>query len=333
MLKDAEIRFLKDDEFDAWDEFVEESPQGSIFSKSYWLRVVSEEFKILACKQNNKIIGGIALPSIYGKFYRNPKLTPKLGIVLPKLDKKSKYCNNISKQMDVVEALIEKLPQFKQFDYSFSQNFSSFLPLIWKKFKVNIKYTYVIEDLTDIDKIYSGFENNLKYEIKKAIKNNISVVDDYSIQEFYLVNKKTFERQGIQIPYSLEFLSKLDEVMEVKNSRKMLFAKNESNKIIAAVYLLYDRDCTYYLMAGADPEYRNTGVQKLLLWEAIKFASTVSKSFDFEGSMIKNIEKGFREFGGTQIILHNVYKSDIITELFFNIAKKNRELIRKIFKV
>lgn len=332
MLKEADIRFLKEDEFEAWDEFVENSPQGSIFSKSYWLKAVSDEFKILVCRQNNKIIGGIALPSIYGKFYRNPKLTQKLGIIL-NADKGSKYCNSISKQMDIIEALIKNLPKFKLFDYSFSKNFTNFLPLLWNKFKVNIKYTYLIEDLTDLDKVYSGFDNDLKYEIKKAIKNNISIIEHNSIDEFYGINKKTFERQNIEIPYSLEFLTKLDKIMDEKKSRKILFAKDESNKLIAAVYLIYDRNCTYYLMGGADPEYRNTGVQKLLIWEAIKFASKVSKTFDFEGSMIQNIEKGFREFGGTQTIIHNVYRSDIITEMFFYVAKKNRELIRKVFKV
>jgi hypothetical protein len=37
----------------------------------------------------------------------------------------------------------------------------------------------------------------------------------------------------------------------------------------------------------------------LLLWEAIKHARTVTRTFDFEGSMIEPIERFFRAFGGT----------------------------------
>ena len=38
----------------------------------------------------------------------------------------------------------------------------------------------------------------------------------------------------------------------------------------------------------------------LCLWEAIKFASTVTNKFDFEGSMIESVEKYFRSFGAVQ---------------------------------
>jgi hypothetical protein len=36
------------------------------------------------------------------------------------------------------------------------------------------------------------------------------------------------------------------------------------------------------------------------MWEAIKFASTVTKRFDFEGSMIEPVERFFRAFGAKQ---------------------------------
>ena len=38
----------------------------------------------------------------------------------------------------------------------------------------------------------------------------------------------------------------------------------------------------------------------LCMWEAIKFASTVTKKFDFEGSMIESVERFFRAFGAVQ---------------------------------
>lgn len=37
-----------------------------------------------------------------------------------------------------------------------------------------------------------------------------------------------------------------------------------------------------------------------LIWEAIKFASTVSKKFDLEGSMLEPVERFFRGFGTVQ---------------------------------
>jgi len=52
--------------------------------------------------------------------------------------------------------------------------------------------------------------------------------------------------------------------------------------------------------ARSDPELRKSGATSLCMWEAIKFASTVSKSFDFEGSMIEPIERFFHAFGAEQ---------------------------------
>lgn len=117
-MKKITIKYLDKDEYDIWDKFVEESPYGSIFSKSYWLEKVSNEFRILVAEENNKIVGGIALPSMYGKLYKDPKLTPQLGVVLFKPNNKQKYCSVLSKQIEITEALIKNLPKFKQFKYN-----------------------------------------------------------------------------------------------------------------------------------------------------------------------------------------------------------------------
>ncbi|MDP4177091.1 MAG: GNAT family N-acetyltransferase [Bacillota bacterium] len=332
-MKNYELCYLKEDEFSQWDEFVDNSPQGNIFNKSFWLKAVSDEFKILVCKENNDIIGGIALPSIYGKIYRNAKLTPQMGVLFKNGDSRVKHSTMLSNNIEVMQSIIEQIKDIKYFDYNFSYNLTNYLPFIWENYKVSVRYTYVIDDLTNLDAVYSNFQYDSKYLIKKSLKNNVTVSSNYGIKEFYDINKKTFERQKIEMPYSYEFLEKLDKVLEEKKSRKMFFAVNQEGVIVAAVYLIYDKDCTYYLMGGADPQYRNIGVQTLLIWESIKFAASVSKTFDFEGSMVKNIERAFREFGGKQRIIYNVYKSDLFTEVVYRIAKNNKNLVRKIFKV
>lgn len=332
-MKKIIIKYLDKGEYGIWDKFVDESPYGSVFNKSYWLDKVSNKFKILVAEENNKIVGGMALPSMYGKLYKDPKLTPQLGVVLFKPNNKQKYCSVLSKQIEITEALIKNLPKFKQFKYNFNYNYTNFLPFIWNGFSVNVNYTYVIEDLTDLDKVHSNFDYDVKYMIKKAHKNNLRVTDEFGIKEFYEVNKKTFDRQGMEMPYTFEFLRELDSTLDEHGNRKIFFALDDENRIIAGTYILYDNECAYYLMGGADPEFRNTGAQTFLIWESIKFAAKVSKKFDFEGSMVRNIEKNFREFGGTQKIVHNVYKSDRLTEFAYNFARKNKNIIRKIFKV
>ena len=64
--------------------------------------------------------------------------------------------------------------------------------------------------------------------------------------------------------------------------------------------LVWNEHCAYYLMGGGDPELRSSGATSLAMWQAIQFAATVSRIFDFEGSMIEPIERFFRGFGAVQ---------------------------------
>lgn len=332
-MKKLSVRYIEKNEYELWDEFVDNSPQGNIFNKSYWLKTVCDNFSILICEENNKIIGGIALPNTKNNLYINPKLTPQLGILFENFAENVKYSTRLSKEIEITTAILEALPKFKMLNYSFSYNFTNFLPFLWKGYQIGTRYTYVIEDLSNLDNVFEEFQYDVKYLIKKANKNNITVSNEYSVEDFYEINKKTFDRQNMKMPYSKEFLMRLDSILKEKNSRQMFFALNENKDIVAGVYLIYDKNCTYYLMGGADPDYRKLGAQTILVWESIKFASKVSNKFDFEGSIIKSIESSFRQFGGKQKLIHTVYKSGLLFEFIYKTAQKNKALIKKILRM
>jgi lipid II:glycine glycyltransferase (peptidoglycan interpeptide bridge formation enzyme) len=74
------------------------------------------------------------------------------------------------------------------------------------------------------------------------------------------------------------------------------------------LYLVFDARAAYYLIGGADPTLRASGAQNLLVWEAIQFASSVSKVFDFEGSSVPGIEQAFRAYGARQTLIPQIYK-------------------------
>lgn len=333
-MKGLVAKVLSKDEYAKWDEFVNESPQGNIFNKTFWLDIVCEDYKILVCEENGKIVGGMALPNMYkGKFYRMPKLTPQLGVLIHPFGQNSKYSTNLSREMDICEALIKELPEFKLLEYSFSYNYSNMLPFVWNEFKVGVRYTYVIKNLNNFEEIFKSFQYEIKYECKKAIKNGITVNSNYDIEKFYEINKKTFDRQGMDTPYSLEFLKKLDDAVLKNSNRKLFFAEDSEGRVIAASYIIYDDDYAYYLMGGADPEFRNTGAQNLVVSESIKFSCGVTKNFDFEGSMIKSIERSFRQYGGEQTPIYTITKSSILNSFLYEIGRKHKDTIKKFLKV
>ena len=127
-----------------------------------------------------------------------------------------------------------------------------------------------------------------------------------------------YSRKNIKVPHSEEIFLKIDLACEAKKLRKIFIAVDQEGRHHAGVYLVWDNESAYYLMGGSDPDLRNSGATSLCIWEAIKFASTVSKEFNFGGSMMEPVESFFRAFGGKQ-------------KLIFNISKTNSLLLRTFF--
>ena len=89
----------------------------------------------------------------------------------------------------------------------------------------------------------------------------------------------------------------------IKNKAGRAFIVIDSNKkVYSTLYIIYDHSSAHLLSIGTDNEYQNTGASSLLIWEAIKFCSQVTKSFDFNGSNIQSIERFYRNFGAKKNI-------------------------------
>lgn len=109
----------------------------------------------------------------------------------------------------------------------------------------------------------------------------------------------------------------MDTACAGHNARKILFAVDREKRIHAAIYIIWDKNSAYYLMGGSDPDLRHSGATSLLVWETIKYAATVTKRFDFEGSMIEPIERFFRAFGAQQSPYFHITKT---TSVLLNIV-------------
>jgi hypothetical protein len=131
---------------------------------------------------------------------------------------------------------------------------------------------------------------------------------DLDIERFIDLNEMTFLRQGRSLPYSRELVRRLDDACQQQECRKVFFAEDARGNLHAAVYIVWDDEAAYYLMGGSDPDLRASSASTLLVWEAIRFAATVSRSFDFEGSMIEPIESFFRGFGARQVPYFRITK-------------------------
>ena len=294
-----------------------------IFSQVWWLDATVIDAKWNVAIVENKGVILATMPYVIKKSYgftilSMPSLTQNLGPWLKTSE--VKYNKILSQQKKLMNALIVQLPKYDYFVQNWHYFQTNWLPFYWHGFEASTFYTYVIEDLSDIDFIWASLKENIRYDIRKAQnKIGISVRSDLSVDDFISLNRLTFCRQKKLMPYPISFIKTLIEKARQRNQCKWFIGQDKSKKNHAGVLIVWDDQSAYYLMGGGDPELRNSGATSLCMWEAIKFASTVTKKFDFEGSMIEPIETFFRGFGAIQKpYLRLTHKpSKIFNTLFF----------------
>ena len=195
-----------------------------------------------------------------------------------------------------------------KFTKNFNYSITNLLPFHWKGFKQSTRYTYILDDMVELESVIDNFSSECRNNIEKA-RRKVKIIEDDNLGEFYKIVKMSFDRQNINIPYSYNFLKMIDNASTNNNSRKILFAIDQNNdEVHAAIYLIWDGKSVYLLASGGNPSLRNSGAKYLLVLKAITFAIDNGLIFDFEGSMIENVEKFNRSFGARQQPYSNITK-------------------------
>jgi hypothetical protein len=286
----------------AYDRFVDTSPQGILFCHTWWLDAVAPgRYQILTVERGGAIQAAwpvVVSQEAAGPRVGMPELTQKLGILFAPSD--AKYAERLSDEHRLIEQLIGRLPEGCAVDQNFHERFTNWLPFYWKGFSQTTRYTYLIENLGDLDGVWANLRTNARRVIRKAMKEGVRLKETDDLECFYNIHMKTFQRQGMENPYSLHLLARIDSAVGKHAGRKAFVAEDSAGRPHACEYLVYDERCAISLLRGADPALRGSGASALLEWEAVQFASTVSKVFDFEGSMIQGVEVYLRDFGAVQ---------------------------------
>lgn len=291
----------------------EAEPSIPLFSRAWWLDAVAGpgNWRVAMVLKDDAVIA--AMPYVLQRrlgftLIKQAPLTPSLGPWLA--PSTAKYAKLLANEKDSMEALVAQLPKFDHFQQKWSALRSNWLPFYWMGFRQTTRYTYVIGDLSDEARLWSDFQANVRGDIRKAeARFHLRVRDDPTIDAFLELNRKTFARQGRTLPYSEAFVRTLDATCLAKSSRKIWIAHDDEGRDHAGVYIVWDENSAYYLMGGGNPELRNSGATSLCMWEAIRHAASVTKRFDFEGSMIEPVERFFRGFGAVQTQYFQISKT------------------------
>ena len=229
----------------------------------------------------------------------------------------------LSEQHQILEKLLDQIPQVASLKQDFHYRNTNWLPLYWRGFRQTSRYTYLL-DISNLEQVQTGVNRNVRRNLQKALSLQIEQWDDP--ERFYRTNKMSFDRQNISIPYTLSQFLKHDAALAAQKRRNFFFAVDQRGVVHSASYVVWDDRVGYYHLAGDDPALRHHGGGILLIWTAIQFLhhDLGINILDFEGSMLKNVEAIRRQFGASQTPYFSIEKN-------FSKAFNALEKIRNLF--
>jgi len=298
-----------------------------VFSRDWWLDAVcgADNWGVILIQENDHIQAALPYFLPLPHIITMPFYTQTMGIWFSPHSADTKHITAQEQRQSLCNQIIEQLKPFKSFWQNFHYDFTDWLPFYWNNYTQTTRYTYLLKDLTNPDRLWENMSRNMRRNIKKAKEQfQITVKQDIPIDDFMQVYAQTFERQHIKNTQDTNVLRRLIEVCRQRNQGELWGGYDPQGRLHAVAFIVRQKQSALYLAGGGNPEFRHSCAHSLVLWEAIQFAADYSDVFDLEGSMLVGVERFFREFGAIQTPYFSIKKGSIslIDRLIIKLKKQ-----------
>jgi hypothetical protein len=308
-----DVRTLDPDQYNKWDIFVDQSPQGDVFCYSWWLEAITRSnFKILTVYEKDEIVAGIPLALDKQDKVNIPPLTRTLGVLFKNQEYKSRRRQTSVERKWLFELLkYISLGDFVQI--CTHHNFTDWLPFKWSGFCQTTRYTYILNyQKKSLKDLWNNMDLENRRILKRATENKIRIEIEDDFDLVYQYESLSYERQGLKYNIPYNDLKILDDAIIKRGNRVILKAVDDRDKVHAVIYIAFNHKSAYALLSGSDPTVRKLGGHTLVMWEAVKYFRDKVEYFNFGGSDIQRIELHLRGFGGTLTPYFHIYNEKLM---------------------
>ena len=302
---------------DAWDAFVENSPQGSIFSLSCYLSPLRRKAGTWYCLKNEEIKAAVAvMENDDGRVCSLHDLVIYNGIMFAPNDPKQNIAQSQSDQFTVTSFVVQELAKrYQRMGISTAPAFRDIRPFLWHnhgtdgpKFTPDVRYTSLLtlhsqEAASDPQEnpIYASASKSRRQEIRYGLKKKVVTTKRFDPDLFTHFYEKTFQRQDLAVPK--EDLRELEDLIKNlhQHGRAVMYVTCDSTGSPGSIAIFgTDSKRGYYLYGANDPDFRDAQTGTMVLWDALQDLSRAGvKEVDFEG--INSPQRGYFKlsFGGS----------------------------------
>ena len=326
------------DEREAWDNFIHESANGTVFHRWDFLRIVEKYtgYKLLryGILNGNELICVIplfyqvdhGLKLLYSPPPSSMVYIPYLGIVTsPAVDglkhREAEECWNF------IAGELGKIVK------SISPNYVSIIltpgvkdvrPFIWNDFEAELRYTYTIDLERPVEKIWENIEKDCRKDIKEASKYPLNLKRAYDVYAFSDVMRNGLKKAGKTF-FHRQNPEYLKELMEAFPDNIMMYILYNGDEPVGANVIC---ECNGRCMGwmGNTTVNNSLNANEYLLWEILKRAKSDGyKTFDNIGADEKRLNFAKTKFNPALVPCFFIYKKD----MFYKTAKYGITMLEK----
>ena len=284
---------------DLWDDLVQHSPQGAIFSSSRFIRSLDVDYSLyIVLNDSGVCVAGIPiLEDANGKMARCPyPFVPYQGLMFSLALSKMANHKRVTNQFRITEAIIKKLTEdYTNPQLTLNPNFNDIRPFLWHnygktdgaKFLVQTRYTAKL-DLSNFN--FNSYLMTVRSVRRQEFKKNTAkIYETNEIDIFLTLYREMFFRQGITVDESAIELIKKICLSALDGGYGRLCKAQVDGEIHAMTFFLFDKNSAYYLFAANNPVHRNSGSATALMFDNIKWAAEKGlEKLDFVGANSPN---------------------------------------------
>jgi lipid II:glycine glycyltransferase (peptidoglycan interpeptide bridge formation enzyme) len=258
-----------------WEDFVLSRNEANFLQSWNWgefHKVLNKTIIRTGFYENNKLVGimlSVVEPAKRGRYLIVPG-----GPIIDWQNKSIVHAftnriKQIAKENNCV--FIRVRPQLKSDDIS--KNIFKKLGFIKAPMHLHAELTSQLDITKPEEELMAQMRKGTRYEIKKAIKENIKITtstDEEEIQKFYDLQIETARRQKF-VPFSYKFLHEQFKTF-AKDNHVLLYKATLGNKLLVQAFIIfYGKEAVYHYGASTDEGRKYPGAY-LIQWEAIKEA-------------------------------------------------------------
>ena len=284
-----------------WDQFVEQSPHGSVYSSSHFLIAANHRLGLWKCFKKNQLIGLIVTGETQdGSGTCHIPHAVYSGLIAAPYSKDTVAAHAYSESFRFTAAALNHLCRtYAVVNLKMSPFFQDIRPFLWHnygsdlaKFELDLRYTSFIDlrgggisiPLTE-NPIYLRCSKSRRQEIRYSYRDNFRFERTNSIQTFLELYKKTFLRQKIHVSNNeLDTIKRILVALDNVGKLIMWGTYTSENELANLCVFGLDSKRSYYLYGASEPKYRDSAAGTYGLFQSMNNLAEIGYSqIDLEG--------------------------------------------------